>query len=106
DVEVAVSRALAELNQMIALEAEATTSKKEGEEKIEGDQAVMVDWVRNRSLQTEPYCVPDGIARKEAYKRPHISDLKHAVEHCMRVVSDRGYEMIVLDHARPEIDFA
>jgi ribosomal protein S12 methylthiotransferase accessory factor len=66
----------------------------------------MLDWIENKSLTTEPYCVPEGTVRLDAYVRPEITDLKQAVERCMRAVSDKGLDMIVLDHSRPEIDFA
>lgn len=102
DVEIAVSRALAEMNQMLSLEDFAVGPDKT----ITGDAGVMHDWMTNRSLASEPYCVPEGVTQKSRYKRPAIGDLKDAVEHCMRAVSDRGFEMIVLDHRRPEIDFA
>jgi bacteriocin biosynthesis cyclodehydratase domain-containing protein len=104
DPEIAVSRALAELNQMVTLEIE--TSKCEVEGKGTDDSRAVLEWIRNKSLETEPYCVPDGIIRTDAYERPRIGDLKEAVERCVQVVSNKGFEMIVLDHSRPEIDFA
>lgn len=104
DVEIAVSRALAEMNQMHSLDDFA--AELDGKAKVTGDTGVMHDWMTNRSLASEPYCVPEGVMQKARYRRPAIGDLKDAVEHCMRAVSDRGFEMIVLDHRRPEIDFA
>jgi oxazoline/thiazoline synthase len=104
DADLAVSRALAEMNQMLTLENEVT--KVDGVEKAGGDEAVMLDWLTNKSLDSEPYCVPDGTVRPDAYARPRIHDLKDAVDHCTRVVSEKGFEMIVLDHSRPEIEFA
>jgi ribosomal protein S12 methylthiotransferase accessory factor len=107
DAEVAVNRAIAEMNQMIMLETEVAKRNDSNEKKeAHGDGGVMLDWIRNKSLQTEPYCVPDGKIAVSAYKRPRIGDLRDAVELCMRTVSDKGYEMIALDHSRPEIDFA
>ena len=106
DVEIAVSRALAEMNQMLALGDFSETFDKDTGKGLTGDSAVMYDWMMNRSLASEPYCVPAGITLKSRYERPAIGDLKDAVTHCMRAVSDRGFEMIVLDHRRPEIDFA
>ncbi len=106
DAEVAVNRALAEMNQMITLEVEVAKLKDDDKKAGHGDEAVMLDWMKNKSLQTEPYCVFDGKTDVGAYQRPRIQDLNDAVKHCMRVVSDRGFEMIVLDQSRPEIDFA
>lgn len=104
DAGIAVNRALAEMNQMLALETEAAKSR-DGE-KATANDSVMLDWIENKSLVTEPYCVPDGTVRLDAYVRPEIGDLKDAVERCVRAVSDKGLDMIVLDHSRPEIDFA
>jgi len=104
DAGIAVNRALAEMNQMLVLETEAAKSR-DGRKAASSDDT-MLDWIENKSLTTEPYCVPDGDVRLDAYVRPEITDLKQAVERCMRAVSDKGLDMIVLDHSRPEIDFA
>ena len=102
DVEIAVSRALAEMNQMLAVDDYSP----EDADKLAGDGRVLHDWMTNRSLASEPYCQPQGVTSKSRYPRPAIGDLKEAVEHCVRAVSDRGFEMIALDLRRPEIDFA
>jgi oxazoline/thiazoline synthase len=104
DPEIAVSRALAELNQMVTLETELP--KWEAEGKATDESRAVLGWTRNKTLETEPYCIPDGTIRTDAYERPRIGDLKEAVERCVQVVSDKGFEMIVLDHSRPEIDFS
>lgn len=104
DADMAINRALAEMNQMLAIEP-PMEGRNDGS-KMTGDDAVMADWLKNKSLATEPYCVPDGTIATNAYGKPRISDLKEAVEHCTRAVSGRGHEMIVFDHSRPEIDFA
>ncbi len=107
DADMAINRALAEMNQMMAVELSmAEAGERSNPGKTTGDDAVMDDWLKNKSLATEPYCVPDGTIATNAYRKPRIGDLKEAVEICMRAVSDRGYEMIVFDHSRPEIDFA
>jgi ribosomal protein S12 methylthiotransferase accessory factor len=105
DAEIAVSRALAELNQLITLEGTDLTAA--GETQAAGKEtSAMLDWIQNHSLETDPYCAPEGTISLGKYERPKISDLKQAVDHCIRAVSDRGYEMIVLDLSRPEIEFA
>ncbi|MBV8187385.1 MAG: TOMM precursor leader peptide-binding protein [Alphaproteobacteria bacterium] len=104
DAEIAIGRALAEMNQMLTLESEA--GKLLEEHKLDGDNKAMVDWTLNHSLDTEPYCVPVGTVRSDLHPRPSISDLKEAVDLCNRRVAEKGFEMIVLDHSRPEIDFA
>lgn len=103
DAGIAVSRALAEMNQMLVLETEIDKVKEKSAARSE-DRSI-ADWIANRSLSTEPYCVPQGLIPLDAYAAPKVGDLKEAVERCMRAVSDRGMDMIVLDHSRPEIDF-
>jgi len=66
----------------------------------------MIDWMKNHSIETDPYCVPDGRISAGQYARPQIQDLKQAVERCVRAVSDRGHDMIVLDQSRPEVEFS
>lgn len=104
DASIAISRALAEMNQMVTLEIEMARSAVEF--KITADNRAMHDWTNNKSLETEGYCVPEGTIRADAYRRPQIGNLKDAVDLATRVVSDRGFDMIVLDHSRREIDFA
>lgn len=103
DAGIAVSRALAEMNQMLVLETETAKARAGAPAAADG---TLADWIVNKTLSTEPYCVPDGLVRLDAYPRPAISDLKDAVERCVRAVADKGMDMIVLDHSRPEIDFS
>lgn len=101
DVGIAIGRALAELNQMAVLESGvADLAGKPGAD----DE--MLGWLRNHTVQTEPYVVPDGRVDAARYPVPRIADLGQAVEHCVRTVADRGFDMIVRDCSRPEIDFA
>ena len=104
DVGITISRALAELNQMAVLES--GMAELIGKPGVTGTDSEMLDWMKNHTIYTEPYVVPDGIVDPARYPRPRIADLKQAVEHCVRVVADRGLDMIVRDCSRPEIDFA
>jgi oxazoline/thiazoline synthase len=100
DAEVAISRALSEVNQMLSLDAVAT-------KRDPGDHDVpILRWMKHNTLQTDPYCRADGSVPVSHYRRPQFDSLKDAIEHCVRIVADRGHEMIVLDCSRPEIDFA
>ena len=101
DVEVAISRALSELNQALALE---TPASKRGEA-VRRD-ASYEHWLKNHTVRTDPYCLPAGSVSAGRYDRPRFGDLKHAVEHCADIVESRGLELIVLDCSRPEIEFA
>jgi len=107
DAGIAVSRALAEMNQMLILESETEKLKdKEPPKSAPVEEGGLQDWIENKSLESEPYCVPEGVVDLGSYTRPKVTDLKDAVERCVRAVSDKGMDMIVLDHSRPEIDFA
>jgi ribosomal protein S12 methylthiotransferase accessory factor len=106
DATIAVNRALSELNQTLALEHRLDDRGGDQASSATDDAATLIDWVRNRSLETEPYCAPSDATAIGRYTVPRVEDLKQAVELGMRLVSDRGYDVIVLDHARPGIDFA
>ena len=104
DPAIAVSRALAELNQLGSLEG--IKAIKEARSSSGDHVDTVVEWMRNHTLDTDPYCVPAGVVSTRRYAAPPIVDLKQAVEHCVRAVSDHGYDMIVLDQSRAEVDFA
>jgi ribosomal protein S12 methylthiotransferase accessory factor len=106
DARVAVNRAVAEMNQMLALDEPTDKIDPEARKRAKGDEAASLDWLENHSLETDDYCAADGVADVGRYPRPRVGDLKEAVELCTRAVADRGYDMIALDHSRPEIDFA
>jgi len=97
-----VNRALAELNQLFALDNASSAD----ETKALANDATMLNWLKNHSIETDPYVVPDGRISARQYAGAQIQDLKQAVERCGRAVSDRGYDMIVLDQSRPEVEFS
>jgi len=101
DARIAVSRAVSELNQMAALEVDLDKADATG-----GDDATMLRWLREATLETEGYCVPDGQRDINFYAPPRIADLRDAIDLCVRRMDDLGFETIVLDHSRPEIDFS
>ncbi|WP_165419451.1 TOMM precursor leader peptide-binding protein [Rhizobium leguminosarum] len=103
DVRVAVSRAVAEMNQTLALAAQADAWPMQ---QANGEEAAIPSWLENHSLETDVYCAPNGVSDVGGHPRPPVGNLKEAVEFCMRAVTDRGHDMIVLDQSRPEIDFA
>lgn len=101
----AVTRALAEMIQMWALDP--LVDEQPSSPATPGDdEKAFRTWLRESTLETEPYCVPDGLIQPAAYPAPRCTDLKDGVERCMRLVADRGHEMIVLDQSRPDIDFS
>jgi ribosomal protein S12 methylthiotransferase accessory factor len=100
DAEVAISRALSEVNQMLSLDAVAS-KRDPGEHDVP-----ILRWMKHNTLQTDPYCMADGVVPAGQYERPRFGDLKDAIDHCTRIVAELGHEMIVLDCSRPQIDFA
>jgi len=105
DAEIAVSRALAELNQMFTLEG-ADIADQAKNEISDKESSPILDWLKNHSVETDPYCLSEGLVSVRQYERPKINDLKQAVDRCVRAVSDRDYDMIVLNLSRQEIEFA
>ena len=105
DASVAVNRALAELNQMMMLESEFDEASEQAKD-AKDDTGVMLNWLKNSTLDTEPYCAPDGLVSLARYTPPRFSDLKEAVDRSVRIISDKDLDFIVLDQSRPEIDFS
>ncbi len=103
DAEIAIGRALSEANQMLGMEDLVATGAPQPEA---AEDAVLMDWLTNRTLDSEAYCRPVGRIGTAAYERPRIADIKEAVEACIARVTALGLETIVLDHSRPDIDFA
>lgn len=103
DAGAAVSRALTEMVQFWAIER---CENLLAAPNPTADEPVFRKWLRDCTLDTEPYCVPDGVTDVRAYPVPRRTDLKDAIEYCVRLMADRGLETIVLDHSRPDIDFA
>lgn len=104
DAEIAISRALAELNQLLALDFGLVGDAELAS--VPPDSTDIGSWLKNHSIDSDPYCVPNGTVSHRQYVRPAINDLRQAVNCCVRAVSDRGFDMIALNLSRPEIDFA
>ena len=105
DPKIAISRSLAEINQMLALDTVEELSP-EALALATGDEATMINWLLNHNLQTDDYCAANGVTEISKYPKPNIGDLREAINRCSRIVSDLGYDMIVLNNSRPEVDFA
>lgn len=103
DAEIAIGRALSEANQMLGMEDLIDAA---GAQRNNAEDAVLLDWLANSTLDSEAYCRPDGVIRSTAYERPRVTDIRDAVDSCVAKVTALGLETIVLDHSRPDIDFA
>jgi bacteriocin biosynthesis cyclodehydratase domain-containing protein len=100
DPRIAVSRAIAELSQMAALQLV--------DEKGGSADKDMEDWLANATLATEPYLAPGraGTARIGDYELPAPLPLDEAVRECVSRVQKAAHEVIVMDMSRPDVSIA
>jgi bacteriocin biosynthesis cyclodehydratase domain-containing protein len=100
DARVALQRAFAELNQMLAM-------GQQGEDpSVTIEDAETLSWFKNATLGNQHYLAPDETAaskRFEDYPSLSTGDLLEDIHLCRRIVEERGMEMLVLDQTRPEI---
>jgi ribosomal protein S12 methylthiotransferase accessory factor len=100
DARVALQRAFAELNQMLAM-------GQQGEDpSVAIEDAETLSWFKNATLGNQHYLAPDETAaskRFEDYPSLSTGDLLEDIHLCRRIVEERGMEMLVLDQTRPEI---
>jgi ribosomal protein S12 methylthiotransferase accessory factor len=107
DASLALSRALAELNQLagsfLARHADLVALADNGE--TIGDDAAR--WYVTETLESQPYVAPAaGVARPiDAHEAPDFETFAEVLAHCVDLTRERGLELLVLDHTRPGIDF-
>lgn len=96
DPEIAVTRALTEVNQMLS--AVATSGAKLQEEPT-------ATWLREATLDDQPYLAPADAAPVDLRDRPRIDtdDLLQDVEVCRRRVEERDLEFLVQTQTRPDV---
>ena len=101
DPEVALLRALAELNQMLP-----------GIEPVVGDHGATWDdpaahsWWANTTVANQPYLLPDEATPPttlDSWSSVESGDLRAAVEYLQKLVEGQGLEVLVLDQTRPDI---
>ncbi|MEV6399859.1 TOMM precursor leader peptide-binding protein [Streptomyces sp. NPDC051907] len=96
--EVALLRALTEMNQMLALVESA------GDHSI--DDPDNASWFEEATVASEPYLLPhpDMEATSLHEMQNHASpDLAADVQHCVRIAADRGMETLVVNQTRPDL---
>jgi bacteriocin biosynthesis cyclodehydratase domain-containing protein len=96
---VAIQRAFAELNQMLAMAQPGEDSS----DAIEDTETVT--WLKTATLANQRYLAPDetvGPKRLEDYASRYSDDLLEDILLCRRLVEERGMEMLVADQTRPE----
>ncbi len=101
---LAVSRAVSELNQSTWNELLPEAGQAPSAPSINSD---FDRWLAEATIGSAPYVLPaSGVRRTAAdFHDQSCDDLKGDIEHCIRLVGNRGLDMIVLDQTRPDIGF-
>ena len=102
NVRVAASRAVAELNQMLAVEV-----TERPETPGTDDEQALARWLREATIANQPYVVPaarPGLTPGD-YPALETDDLLGDIEQCVAAVQRCGLEMLVLDTTRDEVGF-
>ncbi|GAA3535378.1 TOMM precursor leader peptide-binding protein [Amycolatopsis ultiminotia] len=102
DVEVAIGRALSEMNQFLPA---VIGMKADGSGSYAYNDPDQLHWWRNATLENQPYVLPaDGAKRTAAdFPRHDTTDVRDDVLRAERTVAERGMEMLVLDQTRVDI---
>ena len=101
DPNVALLRAITELNQFLPL-VRASTPEVRGD--YRGDP-VAVRWWKTATLESEPYLLPDEAApRAKLADYPLVcsGDLRADIHRCARALEAKGLEPLLLDQTRPD----
>jgi len=105
DPNVALTRALTEMNQ--SLEAVPTATGPESTRTYRGGQDA-VRWWRTVRTADSSYLMPDlkaGPRRLQDFKNLASDDLHQDIFTCMGLAATRGIEILVLDQTRPDVGF-
>ena len=106
DPEIALTRALTELNQSI--EAVPVAGGAPDQQSYLGGPDAIRWWTEVRVAET-PYLRPDPAAEIRAMTDlPQLSssDLSDEIARCVKLATSRGIEVLVLDQSRPDVDFS
>ncbi len=99
--EIALLRAVTEMNQFISFEA--SWNLRQGEEK-ESHNRVANYWFKNATVANQPYLNGTAMLSANNFPQYHTQDLLDDILFCQKSVEDRGMEMLILDQTRPDID--
>ena len=105
DPRIAVSRAITEVSQMLPLLQSVEEALREGD--AVSDERELLQWIRDKSIETEPYVVPDPARTMSAADLPsrYADDLRDDVRGCAEIARRAGLEVIVLDVTRRHVGF-
>ncbi|MEK8019927.1 MAG: TOMM precursor leader peptide-binding protein [Candidatus Parabeggiatoa sp.] len=99
DPQIALLRAITELNQFFPTMVAAKTPDNLNEPEI-------IDWLTTATLGNQPYLSPDeAVPPKTLSDYPEYSsnDIEIDIRHCLQIVQAKGLEMLILDQTRPDI---
>jgi ribosomal protein S12 methylthiotransferase accessory factor len=98
---LAVSRALAELNQSVAWDFQSGT-----EADAAGFEGAHARWLSGATVENQPHLRPKGGQRTAAdFVDRSTSDVRDDVAASVEQMRGKGLDMIVLDHTRSDIGF-
>lgn len=101
---LAVSRALTEHNQTASVES---AEPADGNDETGPRDTVRTRWLSEATVANQPYVEPlrGELVRARDMKDSATDDIATDITHCVGHLRDLGYETLVLDHTRPDIDF-
>ena len=100
DARIALQRAFAEMNQMLAM---AHTGEG-GELSLEDGETL--EWLRHATVANQPYMAADPdrpFKRFGDYPMQHSGEFLQDIDHCRSIVEAQGMEMLVLDQTRADV---
>jgi ribosomal protein S12 methylthiotransferase accessory factor len=99
DPEIALLRALTELNQMLPAVLDVD---ERGEYRY--DDRECVEWWKNATVQNQPYLLPSpaGAAKCADFPRAWSDDIGNDLRRCQSLVEDLGFELLIHDQTRPD----
>jgi ribosomal protein S12 methylthiotransferase accessory factor len=104
DPQIAVARALTELNQFLP---EVMARDDSGATVYLDDDPAMLSWLKEVKVEEEPWLVPDPrqpMRGPSSYDWPQFDDLAAAVRQCVDATGKVGLDFIVLDQTQPDLD--
>lgn len=100
DPQIALLRALTEVNQ--SLDCESLLKQEEADR----EEQLRKQWLLNAGIESHLYSAPHPslpTKKMEDYRRLDTQDLKTDILACQRIVEAKGLEMLILDQTRPEV---
>lgn len=100
DAGIGIERALLEVNQLLPLVAHP------GAEETAGKDNDFMNWIKNATVENQPYLVPlHDAPKKEASDYPGLCNpnIYDSVRYCVNRAANQGLETFVLDMTRPDV---